>query len=162
MADKILLGHGKFTVGDVPIGLTRGGGSFVVEREFRNIEADGDKGPVKGRIALDTETAKLTLKALDMFTAADMTKFYPSLALTTDKLTSTLAIAETDHVDINWVGKTLDGQAVTINLNNAINMGNIEWTLEDKNEVVPELELTACYDPSEMGTAPWSVQFASA
>ena len=50
-ADKILLGYGVVSVGLTPIGLTRGGSVFTVEREYRNIEADGDKGPVKGRIS---------------------------------------------------------------------------------------------------------------
>lgn len=46
-ADKILLGTGVFSVGGVALGLTRGGGSFVVEREFRELGADGDFGPVE-------------------------------------------------------------------------------------------------------------------
>ena len=44
---KLLLGHGVYSIGDVPVGLTRGGGQFVVEKEYRNIEADGDRGPVR-------------------------------------------------------------------------------------------------------------------
>ena len=64
MAQKILLGKGVFKIGEVAIGLTRGGGQFVNEREVRNIEADGDRGPVKGRIVQDKATPKLTINAL--------------------------------------------------------------------------------------------------
>jgi len=161
MADKILLGNGVFSVNTTPIGLTRGGGTFTVEREFRQIEADGDRGPVKGRIVIDTEVAKLTVNALDVFTAADMTKYYPGLSLTTNKLTGTLTIAAGDYNDVKWVGKTKDGQSVTIEIKDAINMNNLEWTLEDKNEVVPSLEFTGTYDEETRDTPPWSVEFQS-
>lgn len=167
-ADKILLGYGVVSVGATPIGLTRGGSVFTVEREYRNIEADGDKGPVKGRIVIDTEVAKLTVNALELFTAADMTKYYPGMSITpeptatptTDVMTSTLAIVLGNHNDVVWTGKTKDGKAVTIKIDGAINMGNLEWTLEDKNEVVPSLEFTATYDEATRETAPWSVVFA--
>ena len=62
-----MLGYGTVSVGAVPIGLTRGGSSFTVEREYREIEADGDRGPVKGRIVIDREVASLTVNALELF-----------------------------------------------------------------------------------------------
>jgi hypothetical protein len=67
--EEILLGVGKFYIGTTatdakPVGLTRGGGSFVVEREYRDINADDDPGSVKGRISKDTARPKLTLNAL--------------------------------------------------------------------------------------------------
>ena len=167
-ADKILLGYGIVSVRGIPIGLTRGGSAFVTEREYRNIEADGDKGPVKGRIVVDSEVAKLTVNALELFTAADMNKYYPAMSITADPvatptsdvLTSTLSIVSGDYNDVVWTGKTKDGKAVTIKIDGAINMGNLEWTLEDKNEVVPSLEFTATYDEATRDTAPWSVVFA--
>lgn len=168
-AEKILLGYGVVTVGTTPIGLTRGGSSFTVEREYRNIEADGDKGAVKGRIVIDSETAKLVVNALELFNAADMTKYYPGMSVTADNqttptkrtLTSTMKIIAGDYSDVKWVGKTNDGKAVTILIKNAINMDNLEWTLEDKNEVVQALGFTATYDESTRDTAPWSVEFAA-
>lgn len=161
-ADKILLGYGVVSIGATPIGLTRGGSSFVVEREFREIVADGDFGPVSGRVVLDREVAKLTVKALEMFTAADMVKYYPAMSNTTGVLTGTLSIIAGDQNDVTWVGKTKDGKACTIKVEDAINMGNVEWTLEDKKEVVPSLEFTALYTESTRTTAPWSVTFVSA
>ncbi len=167
-ADKILLGYGVVSVGDTPIGLTRGGSAFLVEREIREIEADGDKGPVAGRIVIDREVAKLTVNALEMFTAADMVKYYPGISITPDPevtpakniMTSTLTIAAGDHNDVTFVGKTKDGKSVTIKVDDAINMGNLEWTLEDKNEVIAVLEFTAAYSEAARETAPWSVEFA--
>jgi hypothetical protein len=70
---EILLGVGKFYIGaDAEsaeyVGLTRGGGSFVVEREFREINADGDPGLVEGRVEKETARPKLKLTALQWLT----------------------------------------------------------------------------------------------
>ena len=72
-------------------------------------------------------------------------------------------IAETDFRVVTWIGKTKGGQACKITLNNAINKGNLEWTLADKGEVVPALEFEACYDNADKqadGTTacPWSIE----
>jgi len=161
-AEKILLGMGVVSVGLAPIGLTRGGSAFVVERKYRNIEADGDRGPVMGRVEIDTETAKLEVNALELFTAADMTKYYPGMSVTAGVLTSTLKIVAGDYSEVKWVGKTKDGKAVTITVENALNLDNLEWKLEDKSEVVPKIGFTAHYDEATRDTPPWNVAFAIA
>lgn len=71
--EEIILGVGKFYIGTtaedaVYVGLTRGGGSFVVEREFRDINADDDPGSVKDRISKDTGRPKLKLNTLQWLT----------------------------------------------------------------------------------------------
>ena len=66
----IQLGVGRFYVGNTTedakaVGLTRGGGSFVVERSFHDINADEDPGSVEGRIWQDEGRPKLKLSALE-------------------------------------------------------------------------------------------------
>ncbi|HEY5555864.1 hypothetical protein [Acetobacterium sp.] len=161
---EILLGNGVVAVDSVPIGLTRGGSIFTVEREIRDIEADGDRGPVKGRQVIDTEIAKLEINALELFTAVEMLKHYPATSLTsgvsTDTWRSNLTIALTDYHTVTWTGATKTGKAILVTLENAINIGNLEMTFEDKNEVIPLLEYTATYLSSTRNTPPWSVEFA--
>lgn len=70
---EILLGVGKFYIGADSssaecVGLTRGGGSFVVEREYREISADDDPGAVEGRIDQVSGRPKLKLHALQWLT----------------------------------------------------------------------------------------------
>lgn len=70
---EILLGVGKFYVGSTAanakcIGLTRGGGSFVVERETREINADDDPGAVEGRLEQTSGRPKMKLRALQWLT----------------------------------------------------------------------------------------------
>lgn len=76
-AGEILLGAGVFAIDDVDVALTRGGGAFRVEREFREINADGDRGPVEGRISIDASRPVLELNALTMLTS--MKSLYPAL-----------------------------------------------------------------------------------
>lgn len=79
---EILLGLGVFAIDGVDIALVRGGGSFKVEREFRDITADGDKGSAKDRISLDAERAKLSMNVLTMLTS--LTALYPALKEVTE------------------------------------------------------------------------------
>lgn len=70
---EVILGVGKFYIGTTKddaeyVGLTRGGGSFVVEREFREINADGDPGLVKDRVEKEMARPKLKLTALQWLT----------------------------------------------------------------------------------------------
>lgn len=70
-AGTILLGAGIVSIGGVDVALTRGGSQFTVEREFREINADGDRGPVKDRVVMDASRATLTLNALTWLTHMD-------------------------------------------------------------------------------------------
>lgn len=164
-AEKIMLGCGVVSVGGYPLGLTRGGSVFSVEREFREIAADCDRGPVKGRIVIDTERAKMMVNALEPFASDEVSRYWPGLDVDTagadyDEVTGTLTIASGDYNQIQFVGQTKDGKAVTIQIDDAINMANIEWSLEEKNEVIPALEFTATYDEDARTTPPWRVRFA--
>lgn len=81
---EILLGAGKFYVGNNSgdakcVGLTRGGGSFVVERNYREINADDDPGAVEGRIEKDEARPKLTLNTLQWLTK--VADFYSNIVI---------------------------------------------------------------------------------
>ena len=80
-AGTILLGAGVVSIGGVDVALTRGGSQFTVEREFRNINADGDRGTVQGRVVMDRAEATLTLNALTFLT--HMADVLPAISVTT-------------------------------------------------------------------------------
>lgn len=67
-ANEIMLGAGVVSIDGVDVALTRGGSQFVVEREYREINADGDRGAVEGRIVMDASRPKLTLNTLQILT----------------------------------------------------------------------------------------------
>jgi hypothetical protein len=137
-ASDIILGDGVFAIGPstsqtVDIALTRGGGTFAVEREYRNIEADGDYGPVKDRIRLIRSIAKLNLKTLELL-PYDWDRYYPSMSTTvTAALTAgtratitgaglTTNVTTSDYGIASFTGYTKGGTKVYIELQQAINL----------------------------------------
>lgn len=162
-ANDIILGDGVFAIGATPVGLTRGGGQFTIEREYKEIQADGDFGPVKGRIRKNRSVAKLAVNALEIL-PTNLTKFYPAMNITTsvgtDTITGNVDIKTTDYNTITWTGKTKGGRSVVITLQNAINLENLDWSMVDKDEIVPVLTFTATYDEATRTTEPWDIEFA--
>ena len=72
-AGEIILRTGAFYIGTSAadakrVGLTRGGGSFAVERTYRDINADDDPGSVEGRIDKTEGRPKLKFTALQWLT----------------------------------------------------------------------------------------------
>lgn len=162
-AANILLGYGTFKIGETVVGLTRGGGQFTVEREYRAISADGDKGKVKGRVTMDTSVPKLKLSALEII-SDNITSLYPALSLKTEasgkSLTGSGDITETNYETVTWTGKTKDGRAVTITVKNAVNFDNIDWSLVEKNEVVAQCTFEGCYAEGS-DEEPWIVTWVN-
>lgn len=162
----IILGEGVFTIGTTDIALTRGGGKFVVEREYRVIPADGDMGPVEGRIRKTRSVAKLTLNALEIL-PANLPLMYPATSLDTKTTGHSILTGKADIEDedyqatVKWTGKTKGGKAVVITLENAINLENIDWNLVDKDEIVPQITYTATYLESAKTTEPWKIDIAT-
>ena len=172
--EDIILGDGVFAIGQTTssttnIALTRGGGVFSVEREYRQIPADGDYGPVKGRIRLIKSVAKLNMKNLEIV-PDDMDAYYPSISAdhtsgsTTAVITGaglTSNITSADYSYVTWTGYNRAGRRVYIELKNAINLENISWPLVDKEEVIAELTFQATYGSTERTTEPWRVIFTT-
>ncbi len=160
----IILGDGAFFINGVNVGLTRGGGTFSVEREYRVIEADGDFGPVKGRVRKIRSTPKLTMNLLEI-TAAKMPDMYPALSKAStsgsDVITGSDNVASGDYNEVKFVGVTKDGREIIITVENAINMENIDLSLVDKEEVVAAITYTGTYDESDRTTEPWSVEYVA-
>lgn len=156
----IILGDGVFQINGTTVGLTRGGGQFTVEREYRVIEADGDLGPVKGRVRKIRSTPKLTLNALEL-TSSRLTKLYPALTVSAEVMEAANNIATSDYSEVKWIGQTKDGRDVIITLLNAINMDNIDLTMTDKEEIVASVTFTGTYDETDRTSEPWSIEWVS-
>ena len=73
---NIVLGEGVVKIDNDKELICRGGG----EREYKQISADGDKGPVKGRIRVTQSVAKLQMNVLTFLEST--TKLYPGLTET--------------------------------------------------------------------------------
>jgi len=177
-ASDIILGDGVFAIGPttsqtVDIALTRGGGVFSVERDYREIEADGDYGPVKDRIRLIRSVPKLNMKTLELL-PYDFDRYYPAMTTTvTAALTAgttatitarglTTNITTEDYGIASWTGYTRAGTSVYIEIQQAINLDNIDLAMVDKEEIINEMTFSAAYASSTRNTEPWKVIYTGA
>jgi hypothetical protein len=162
---NIVLGKGIFFLDETPIGLTRDGGTFKVEYEHRVINADGDRGTVKGRVVREGAKAFITINHLEVLT--QIAKLHTGVKEdTTTKegyttITGTGKITDEDYHTVTFKGQTKDGREVIIEILNAINLENIEWTLKDKDDIVDTVTYEATYDPQaeDEYNENWSVSF---
>jgi len=167
----IMLGYGVFYYGAAlttssltAIGAVRGGGVFHREPTYRKLALDGDYGYVKGRVEIDEEIDTLTMRAVE-FLPASINSFYPAMtssaggSVTT--LTGNMDIADGDYKKVQFIGKTKGGNAITITVDNALNLGPLNWEFLDKNEVVDELVFTATSLEASTTTPSWKVEFAT-
>jgi hypothetical protein len=167
----MMLGEGVFSFRDAgstgawtDVGATRGGGVFHMAREYRKRAADGDRGWVKGRVAIDNEETTLTIRSLEML-PDNINDFHPAMTssagsnLTT--ITSNLVIADGDYKAVKFTGKTDGGNACVATLNYALNMADLNWEFLDKNEVVEELVFTAFSLEATTSVPEWSFTMAT-
>ena len=152
------------------LGATQGGNTFTVEREVKQIEMDGARGPVKGARRIISEKAILTVNLLEhstenwkmILTAADVTD-----VLDTDGVTKiadeirTRQILDSDYIKNIALVAEVSGtsQPVVIILYNALADDEIEMELAHTEEGVPEVAFAAHWDPADMETSPYAIRF---
>lgn len=155
----LILGEGVIFIDGTAVGLTRGGSQFVVEREYRIIEADGDYGPVKGRIRKIRSVAKLTINALEL-SISNIRKFFPATRTQDDTIVlGDTDVATADYHQVSFVGKTASGASVSIYVLNAINLENFDLGLVDKEEVVASITFTSTYLEASRDQEEWAIDF---
>ena len=145
------------------LGATRGGGTFTVAREMRQVEADGVRYRFVGDTFVDSADAYISTTLLEL---GDPNVFKTALGTATvatsgDKTTVTMRtrIEDTDYLqDLCWVGDIADGGFVIIHLLNAINTSDLTVTYTDKGEATLPVEFHAFQDSVEdYDTAPYEV-----
>lgn len=120
------------------LGATRNGGTCVITRDTRNVEADGARAPFKGGLIVDGGDGYISVTLLEMteehlkavFGNMDIDDTMPNHTV----MTVRLAIDESDYLqNIVWIGDTSEGY-MAIELKNAFNTADITLTWADKNE----------------------------
>ena len=172
MANKnqeIILGLGKFYIYDgeqpVEIGYIRGGGKFAVERVYRPITFDGLKAyAAQDMLTIDEENVSLEMNMLSIFTDADLTFLYSAMKSTTEAggttITSNddLAIKNDDYRKVAWKGITNTGKPIEITIENAVNVSNIDFTMQDRNEVIQTISYKGIAPKGEV-RAKWNIKW---
>jgi hypothetical protein len=153
----------------VLLGATRGGNTFTIEQEIRDMPVDGAKGPMMGARRIIKVTAKLTANfveispdilqlALPGSSAAD----YPDTGSTHTEITRALQLSLADYsTNITLVGEVsgVDGKYIECGILNALADGNLEMAMADGDEAAPSITFTAHFDPTDLDTEPWFIRF---
>ena len=156
--------------GQAKLGATRGGSTFTIETEYRDMPVDGAKGAVKGGRRITSVNATLTVNFVEL-SASIMSRALPGSSIadfpatvgkTQDEITRTLQIALTDYAtNIALLGE-VTGNATTpavFIVKNALADGNFEIALTDAEEPVLSITFKAHFDPSTMDAEPWAVRY---
>lgn len=134
------------------IGPTRGGGNFKVERTYRNIEYDGQKGDTQGLVTVDDENATLTVKTLNasMNTFADK---LPGAKITRDEQTKKITKIEAGELgiikedayikNVTLFGQKVGGKFVRITIKRALDKNGLDFSAVQKAEGEIELAYRA-------------------
>lgn len=135
------------TDGSKLLGATRGGGSFVITRDSRQVEADGARSRFKGGTIIDAADAYISTTIIeitpehikDVLGNADIDDDVPGHV----EVTIRTAIDDGDYLpNVVWIGDTSEGY-MAIELFNALNTADFNLTWADKNEATANVEYHA-------------------
>jgi len=159
--EKVMLDAGvvyyKYASGaETLLAPTRGGNSFVVTREIKEITRDGAKGKEKGLRRIVTENAVLTVNVLGM-TQDNIKLSLPGTSV--DGVTGSITnadggagvIADGEYLEyVVFFGETLDGNLKEIYLYNALGDNGLSISTTDADESVMSIEFSAHYNPADL------------
>jgi len=151
------------------VGATRGGSTFTIEQEIKDMAVDGAKGPVKGSRRITKVNVKLVCNFIEH--SADLWEMaLPGSEYAADFAT-TIAPVDSDHVEFRrsleialsdyidnvvLIGQiTGTNQAVVCGIKNALADGNFEMAFTDSEETGLSVQLTGHFDPDNLDEEPW-------
>lgn len=148
--------------GERLIGATRGGNTFVIETEYREMTVDGAPGPVKGAQRILREIPKLTVNLIEL-TKANMQLNLPGSSVATgvdyDVITGRSQIASGDYfTNVTLIlEKAGSDDPFIFKLKNAISLSNFEIGAAEDDETVMVVEFTGHFDPAALTASPYEI-----
>ena len=150
------------------LGATKGGNTFTIEQEIREMEADGARGPMKGGRRIIRSVARCVANLVEitadnivvMLPGAAKEDFPAEIGKTHDKITRIRDIQDGDYINnVALVGKITGADENFIGIvENVLADGNISANAVDKDEAAVEVQFTAHFDPADMDTEPWEIR----
>lgn len=139
----------------------RGGNTFTVEGEIREIEVDGTRGKTKGLRRRIREDAMLLVNFMDL-SLENLNMALPGskLDLEGDKLSSGWKITDEDYLDnVTLIGEDMRGRYLKITIYNALADEGLEISMVDEDESVVEVQFAAHHEPDPTDTdVLWDVE----
>lgn len=146
--------------GATVLGATRGGATFDIEREVREIEVDGARGPIKGLrrvvaergiltatlVEIYDETLKLALGGTSVVDHGNGVKEFTFGDITDDAYFDNLALV---------AKKKDEGNFFIVGVTEAINDEGVSFSFEDQNELGFQIRAVGHFDPGQMDKRPF-------
>lgn len=121
---------------------TKGGNTFEVTAEIREIEADGQRGKTKGLRRKIREEANLTVTLMDL-NLDNLEIAFPGSTKGLNKLSAGWKIKDTDYLkNVTLIGETLGGAYKKITIYNAMSDEDLAIALEEDNEGALEVNFS--------------------
>ena len=141
------------------LGVTRGGNSFQVEPEYKDIERDGARGKEKHMKRLINLDANLVVNLMTL-SKENIKDAVGCASVDGDIVKTKLDVEETDYIDnITLIGEKLGGGYIRITIFNAFSDEGIEIAMEDREETVVEVTFAAHFDPEASENTDYSDLF---
>jgi hypothetical protein len=165
---EVRLGYVDADNTGVLLGATRGGSTFTIETEYRIMEVDGAKGPVKGGRRITKVVAKMEVNFIEITPAlinlalpGSTTTEEPSDAPTHSEIKRALQLAAANYSDsVALLGEVSGSdRPIVCILQNVLADGNFEIAATDNEESVLKIQFTAHFTPEDLDTEPWIVRF---
>lgn len=152
-----------------PLGATRGGSTFAIEQEVKEMEIDGLPGPLKGARRFTSRLARLETNLLELGVENLMLALPGSAqsALTNHtKIIRARNLLTSDYItNVALVGEVLGrtNRGIFI-VKNVISVDNLELGTSDDDESVLTLNLTAHFNAADLGSTgqaeePWEIRW---
>jgi len=139
--------------GETTLGVTRGGTTFSVTPEYKELERDGARGKEKGLKRLTNLSVQLSTNLMSL-TKENMKDALGVADAGTDIINSKIDLEDSDYIgNIAVVGETMGGSYVVVIIKNALADEGIEISFEDREEAVLEVTFSAHFDPTAADNA---------
>lgn len=153
-------------VDEMVLGATRGGNTFTIEDDNREMTVDGAPGAVKGSFRRVRTTATLSVNLLEITTSSLKMQLPGAESVdgvqgtdTHDTITRSTQISAGDYYKniTLLVAKNGTSEPFMFKLKNAIALDGLEFGASDDDETVTSVEFTATFDPADLATEPWEI-----
>lgn len=167
-AGEVRLNYKNANDTGVLLGATRGGNTFSVETDYKEMAVDGAKGPVMGGRRIIKVTAKMECNFVEFSPSlialaipGSTTTEEPISVSTHMEIKRALQLALTNYSDsIALIGEVSGSKKPIIcMLTNALADGGFSIDEKDNDESVVKVQFTGHFDPDDLDTEPWLIRF---
>lgn len=149
------------------LGATRGGNSFTIETDMRQMEFDGMRGVMRGSHRNLGSIPKITANIIEWNyqTILDIlpTSVKTNIGSTHYRIQREIRrLIDTDYfTNVAIVGECTASKSnyVVCGIKNAIQLENIDLSFNDKDEVGTSITFTGCTNQNDMESEPWWIDY---